>query len=82
MYDLYNLTTIYLNNFENIKWCYKFGSYIVYYKYINQGIWKGIDKFLFLFIYLLLIRIIKDIFEWSRSYISNPKKIKYFWQIL
>ena len=63
-YNLYNLTTIYSNNFENIKRYYKLRSYIVHHKYINQNIRKNIDKFLLLFfIYLLLIYTIEDVFE-------------------
>jgi len=49
LYDLYNLTIIYSNNFENIKRYYKFELYIVYYKCINQDVRKGINKYFFLF---------------------------------
>ncbi len=64
LYNLYNLIIIHLNNFRNIKRYCKFKSYIIHYRYINQDIRKGINKLLFLFfIYLLLIRIIEDIFK-------------------
>ncbi len=49
LYNSYNLATIYSNDFKNIRQYYKLGSYIVYHRYINQDVRKGIGKYFFFF---------------------------------